>query len=462
MINSLAVSILLLAFFASVSFNGFFRSIAKKKNFLIDIPDKSRKFHFRATPLTGGLGIFFGILISAILIGGLTDANYSLDLSNKGFFENTQLNERPVSKNFEVDNKNYELSLNKTSDNKISVEINSNENLSGQFSNNIDIVPLSNQKFKAILPNGDEKIYLVESDKVVEVTRSDEAIDIFSPKNTDNINLNNFSVSLYLCALLIMVFMIFDDFLSIRPIIRLSFQFFISGLMIAMSGEYISNVGNLLGTGDISLGVLSIPFTIFCVVGIMNAFNMIDGLNGICAALALIPITYLTVLGNFSYGLLIPIGAILGFLAYNLGYFGKKRRVFLGDSGSNMLGFAVAFVCIEYSQNINHSSYINPVTALWLVSIPLVDCIAVMTSRALNGIMPFRPGREHLHHRLLSFGIKPKKILIIIIFLSLFFSFLGFIIELIYPDKEYISFYSFCFLSFLYYFLSKNSIKANV
>ena len=135
MINSLAVSILLLAFFASVSFNGFFRSIAEKKNLLIDIPDKSRKFHFRATPLTGGLGIFFGILISAILIGGLTDANYSLDLSNKGFFENTQLNERPVSKNFEVDNKNYELSLNKTSDKNISVEINSDKNLSGQSSN---------------------------------------------------------------------------------------------------------------------------------------------------------------------------------------------------------------------------------------------------------------------------------------------------------------------------------------
>ena len=91
MLNSLAVSILLLAFFASVSFNGFFRSIAKKNNFLIDIPDKSRKFHFRATPLTGGLGIFFGILISAILIGGLTEANYSLDFSNKGFFENSQL-----------------------------------------------------------------------------------------------------------------------------------------------------------------------------------------------------------------------------------------------------------------------------------------------------------------------------------------------------------------------------------
>ena len=175
--------------------------------------------------------------------------------------------------------------------------------------------------------------------------------------------------------------------------------------MIAMSGEYLSNLGNLLGTGDINLGIISIPFTIFCVVGIMNAFNMIDGLNGICASLALIPIIFVAFLGNFSYGLLIPIGAILGFLAYNLGYFGKKRRVFLGDSGSNMLGFAVAFICIEYSQNINHLSYINPVTALWLVCIPLVDSIAVMSTRAFSGIMPFRPGREHLHHRLLNLGM---------------------------------------------------------
>ena len=91
-----------------------------------------------------------------------------------------------------------------------------------------------------------------------------------------------------------------------------------------------------------------------------------------------------------------------------------------------MLGFAVAFVCIEYSQNINHLSYINPVTALWLVSIPLVDCIAVMTSRVINGITPFRPGREHLHHRLLNIGIKPKRILIIFILLSVSLSFIGF------------------------------------
>ena len=173
----------------------------------------------------------------------------------------------------------------------------------------------------------------------------------------------------------------------------------------------------------------------------MNAFNMIDGLNGICASMALVPISFVAFYGNFSYGLLIPVGAVVGFLAYNLGYLGKKRRVFLGDSGSNMLGFAVAFICIEYSQDINHTSYINPATALWLVAIPLLDCIVVLLSRILKGIMPFRPGRDHLHHKLLDMGLSPKKILLFFIFLSIFLASLGYYFEHNFHDKEYISFY---------------------
>ena len=98
MIDNLALSILLLAFFAAVTFNGFYRNMANKMNILIDIPDKSRKFHFRATPLTGGLGIFFGIVVSGILLTGLTGANYSLDFTNKGFIETAQLNNSSISK----------------------------------------------------------------------------------------------------------------------------------------------------------------------------------------------------------------------------------------------------------------------------------------------------------------------------------------------------------------------------
>ncbi len=462
MLISLALSILLLAFFASITFNGFFRAIAKKNNFLIDIPDKSRKFHFRATPLTGGLGIFFAIVISGILMTGLTGANYSLDLSNNGFFENSQINNLSISKNIEVDDKNYELSLNKNDGDKILVEINTDSSSTISPPQTVEIIPISENKYKAVLSNGDEKFYLIDSGKVIELTSLDEEVGIFIPISTDTINLNNFSISLYICALFIMIFMIFDDYLTIKPVYRLIFQIFISGLMIAMSGEHLHHIGNIFGYGTIELGVFAVPFTIFCVVGLMNAYNMIDGLNGICASLALIPIMYVTFLGNFSYGLLVPIGAILGFLVYNLGYLGKKRRVFLGDSGSNMLGFAVAFICIEYSQDINHLSYINPVTALWLVALPIIDCIAVIVSRILKGIMPFRPGRDHLHHKLLDLGIKPMNIFYIYIITSSFLALIGFSLEISFQNKEYISFYSFLALSSFYYFLSKKEVKQNV
>ena len=136
MSNSLAVSILLLAFFASISFNGFFRNIAKKNNILIDIPDKSRKFHFRATPLTGGIGIFFSILITGLLLTGITDARYLIDFSGKGFLEDSILDSGSISKNFLVDDKDYSISLNNTENNKLSVTIDENDET-------IDIVPLA-------------------------------------------------------------------------------------------------------------------------------------------------------------------------------------------------------------------------------------------------------------------------------------------------------------------------------
>ena len=123
----------------------------------------------------------------------------------------------------------------------------------------VDIVPLSKNKFKAILPNGDEKIYLIESGDVIEISSSNEAVGIFSPKNNDNINLDNFTISLYICALIIMIFMVFDDYFSIRPIYRLFFQFFISGLMIALSGEYLSNLGNLLALEILILELFQYP-----------------------------------------------------------------------------------------------------------------------------------------------------------------------------------------------------------
>ena len=209
MSNTLALSIFLLAFFASITFNGFFRNVAKQNKILIDIPDKSRKFHFRATPLTGGIGIFFSILVSGLLLTGITDARYSINL-NSGFLENTRLNDGSISKNFEVDNQDYSLSLFQDNEKgNVSVKIDPVDQSSNQ--NVVEIFPITTNKFMVLLPNGQEKYYLSENGRILEIANENNlVIESFTPENTDQdrINLNNFSISLYLCALLILIFMI--------------------------------------------------------------------------------------------------------------------------------------------------------------------------------------------------------------------------------------------------------------
>ena len=157
MSNSLAISVFLLAFFASITFNGFFRNIAKNNKILIDIPDKSRKFHFRATPLTGGIGIFFSILITGLLLTGLTDARYTTNFSD-GFLENTVLNDGTISKNFEVNNEDYNLSLIENDGiGNLSVRINPIKSNSIKNNATVDIFPMSENRFRVMLPDGKEK-----------------------------------------------------------------------------------------------------------------------------------------------------------------------------------------------------------------------------------------------------------------------------------------------------------------
>lgn len=465
MLNSLSLSLFLLAFFASITFNGFFRNIAKNYKILIDLPDKSRHFHDRPTPLTGGLGIFFGILVSGLLLTELTSAQYALNFDGN-LPKNNYANEEPVSKNIAVDGEEYNLYLKEDINNKsISVQIDTIDRDKNNYTPSLDILPISSNKFKVTLQNGEEKFYISLEDKILEVSAADNSIiNTFTAydKELEKINLNKFSVSLYFFVFLILVFMMFDDYFGIKPLYRLIFQGLIVFAMIAISGVSIDTLGNLFGFGEIKLGIFSVPFTMFCVVGLMNAFNMIDGLNGICATCALVPIIFFTYIGNFSYGLIIPIAAILGFLTYNLGYLGKKRRVFLGDSGSNMLGFSVAFICIEYSQNIENISSINPVTALWLVAIPLIDCISVLLTRIRNGVMPFKPGRDHFHHKLLKLNINSEMIFLIFIMLSCGLAFIGYIFESFFPNHEYVSFYVFFIVLIFYFFSNKGVIKKNV
>ena len=455
MINTSILVILFIGFFASVTFNGFFRNIAKVNNILIDIPDKSRKFHFRATPLTGGISIYIATLVSAILLSGLTNIPLEANFSERGLIKDLGVYETSISRNYTVDNKNYELELNQNNvDDSVSVNLDIlDENQS------INVIKLDSGSFEVTLPDGSIEIYNYKNGNVSKASENRE----LSPELNilPSIKVDTTTLSMLICGALIIAIMTIDDLYTIRASLRLFFQSIIAITMIVLSGETVSNLGNLLGDGDIIMSKpLSIIFTVFCTVGIMNAFNMSDGLNGICASFGLIPLIFIGFSGPVHYGTIILMGVLLGFLAYNLGWLGKKRRAFLGDSGSNSIGFAVAVLCIYYSQGYSASGYIiNPVTSLWLVAIPLLDCLGVIISRAIKGVMPFRPGRDHFHHKLLDLGFSPKQILLIFIFLSITLCSVGFILESIYADKEYISFGLFIIFSIIFYTFTRRKIS---
>ena len=449
-----ALSIFLLSFFASITFNGFFRNIAKKKNILIDIPDKSRKFHFRATPLTGGISLFFGSILSGLLISGLTSIPIETNFSEQGFLKDSSFVTDTSLKKFEVNGIDYDLSIEREKDsNSLNINVASSNNLESS----LKVIPKEDGSFEVLMPDGSKSLYTFKNGTVSKVSDVMEKITPIS-KNVESVKVDTITLAMILCGGLIVAFMLVDDFFGLRASLRIIFQAAIVLFMILISEEYITNLGNLYGNGDVNLGAIAIPFTIFCVVGLMNAYNMIDGLNGICASFGLVPLIFLTFFGSVKYGLLIPIGAILGFMAYNLGYLGKKRRVFLGDSGSNYIGFTVAFLCITYSQD---SQIINPVTALWLVAIPLLDCLGVIVSRVKKGLMPFTPGRDHLHHKLLDKGYSPKNILYIFILISIVLCSVGCLLEFFFPNDDYISLGLFIFFAILYYAMTKSSIDWN-
>ncbi len=406
-----------MSFFASLVSNAWLRLFAKKNNFLIDRPDKYRKFHKDPTPLTGGIGITFGIIFSGIFLFYLTSPDYVSEISSNNFLGQNQ-------------NELHEI---KISDNE-----------------GIVVERINDESFSIILPDGSKSVY--------QITNNNES-GLLSTKNiSEALIISNFSFGLVLFTILLQLLMLFDDLWGLKAITRLAIQSICTGGLIYFSGIYIESLGNLLGFGEIILGSWGIPFTIFCVVGMVNAFNMIDGLNGLCASLCLICFAAIIYMINADsipslFPLILPIGAIVGFLMYNLGVLGNQRTVFLGDNGSNALGFMCAWILVYFSSV--YDSNFAPITALWFVAIPFFDAVGVMSSRAIKGIMPLRAGRDHLHHRLLDFGLSSNTIYIVLLVASTVFASIGYMLNYSFPDSHYVSFFAFLILWSCYYFVTR-------
>jgi UDP-GlcNAc:undecaprenyl-phosphate GlcNAc-1-phosphate transferase len=180
-------------------------------------------------------------------------------------------------------------------------------------------------------------------------------------------------------------------------------------IMIYLGGVRVEQLGSLFGLHNTSLGMLSVPFTVFATVGIINAINMVDGIDGLAGLLVFSALIMLGAAALYSGNaavtadVLVLVGAVAGFLIYNLRFPWRPRaKVFMGNSGSAMLGLAIAWVAFRLTQSSGHP--VSPVLALWLVPIPILDCLVLMLRRTRNHQSPFVADHNHIHHLMLEGG----------------------------------------------------------
>jgi UDP-GlcNAc:undecaprenyl-phosphate GlcNAc-1-phosphate transferase len=220
-------------------------------------------------------------------------------------------------------------------------------------------------------------------------------------------------------AVLLVVVGIYDDLHDLRWYWRILAQSLAALIIIYWGGVRVEQLGPLFGLGETSLGALSVPFTVFATVGIINAMNMIDGADGLAGLLGLAALAMLSAAalyaGNAGLAsrLSVLCGALAAFLAWNVRLPWRPRaKVFLGNAGSALLGLVIAWVAFRLTQNPGHP--VNPVLALWLLPIPVMDCLVLIVRRLREGRSPFSAGRDHIHHFMQDAGFGPTRAAVIL------------------------------------------------
>lgn len=215
-----------------------------------------------------------------------------------------------------------------------------------------------------------------------------------------------------------------DDAKELTVLARTIGHGLIALVMAVVADVQLSSLGNLLAFGEINLGIFSIPVTIFATLGVINAINMSDGIDGLSGTLLIVALGFVGILA-FSNGhsgatsfIAIIIFSIAAFLSFNFRRpLRKKAAVYLGDAGSTMLGFMLAWLMINETQGVSAS--FPPVYALWFLAVPLFDTVNLLIKRPFRGNSPFDPAVDHLHHNLLSRGFSVEQVVLLITALAL-------------------------------------------
>ncbi|MDC1447380.1 undecaprenyl/decaprenyl-phosphate alpha-N-acetylglucosaminyl 1-phosphate transferase, partial [Candidatus Thioglobus sp.] len=222
-------------------------------------------------------------------------------------------------------------------------------------------------------------------------------------------------------VLLVGILGLVDDMVGTNPFIKIATLVIVYSFLYA-EGFLITNLGVFLGVSlNLNL-MLAILFTILAIVAFTNAFNLIDGLDGLSGLIAIIIFLSFLIIGiknNDQFLITIPIlfvTSLVVFLFYNW----YPAKVFLGDSGSLMIGFTISLMAIR---SLN---YIEPISILYITAVPIIDFLFVTTRRLLDGVSIFKADRLHCHHILQSyFNNSVRKTVIVIAVFQTLFSSLG-------------------------------------
>lgn len=231
-------------------------------------------------------------------------------------------------------------------------------------------------------------------------------------------------------AFLLLIMGVIDDKMDVKAKYKLAIQLLLS-FIIASSSIRITSLFGLFGIHEIAVWV-QYALTIIVITGVVNAFNLMDGVDGLVGGLSILGFTMFlvsaiyfndTVLGTIS---VVFIGALIGFLKFNL----SSKKIFMGDSGSLFLGFILVTLGIQLMEKQSDLSNTNYGYGFLLLvaffAIPVLDSLRVYMGRIKRGNSPFNADKSHLHHLLLIAGFTHKKVSIAIISFCMIFYFIGF------------------------------------
>jgi len=225
-----------------------------------------------------------------------------------------------------------------------------------------------------------------------------------------------------------------DDARAIHPQIKFALMLLVACFLVIFGEAQISSLGNLFGFGEVQLGMGSKVFTILSLALLMNAINMMDGVDGLAGGFCALAALWMMLacagasIAEPFWALAILFAALAGFLVFNMrAPWRKSASIFLGDAGALCLGLLLGWFCIQLSQG--SAAPLAPATIIWIIAVPVMDAFALFIARSIRGLHPFNADRRHLHHRLLDVGVSQGRATILILALIAVFATIGFIAQ---------------------------------